>query len=133
MDFKVSGTVDGITGIQLDLKARGLSVEQMVRIFEQAKQGRLDLIKQMHDQIDHDVPWVLMEFRVIFALYHDWYLPAKPNPFAYTYFKFAYSDSERRAEKAQEWTDSPFWPGFIMFVVFLIPVSLAGYKVYQQR
>lgn len=47
MDFKVSGTVDGITGVQLDLKARGLSIEQMVVIFEQAKQGRLDIIKQM--------------------------------------------------------------------------------------
>ncbi len=47
MDFKVSGTVDGITGIQLDLKARGLSVEQMEKIFEQARQGRLEIIKQM--------------------------------------------------------------------------------------
>jgi polyribonucleotide nucleotidyltransferase len=47
MDFKVSGTVDGITGIQLDLKARGFSVEQMVTIFEQAKQGRLEIIKQI--------------------------------------------------------------------------------------
>jgi polyribonucleotide nucleotidyltransferase len=47
MDFKVSGTVDGITGVQLDLKARGLSVDQMVVIFEQARQGRLDIIKQM--------------------------------------------------------------------------------------
>ena len=47
MDFKVSGTVDGITGVQLDLKARGLSVEQMVTIFEQARKGRLEIINQM--------------------------------------------------------------------------------------
>lgn len=47
MDFKVSGTVDGITGVQLDLKARGITVDQMVVIFDQAKQGRLDIIKQM--------------------------------------------------------------------------------------
>ena len=44
MDFKVSGTRDGITGIQLDLKARGLVLEQIERIFEQAKQGRIELI-----------------------------------------------------------------------------------------
>lgn len=94
---------------------------------------KMDLIKQMHDLLDHDAPWLLMEFRVTFGLYHDWYLPAKPNPFAYTYFKFAYSDSAKRAEKAQTWTDSPFWPGFIMFAVFLVPVGLAGYKVYLQR
>ena len=45
MDFKVSGTRVGITGIQLDLKARGLNVEQIERIFEQAKQGRIELIE----------------------------------------------------------------------------------------
>ncbi|MEM1329350.1 MAG: polyribonucleotide nucleotidyltransferase [Planctomycetota bacterium] len=45
MDFKVSGTVEGITGIQLDLKARGLVLEQIERIFEQAKKGRIELIE----------------------------------------------------------------------------------------
>lgn len=94
---------------------------------------KLDLIKQMHEVLDRDVPWVLMEFRVIFALYHDWYLPSKPNPFAYTYLKFAYSNSEQRSEKAEEWTDSPFWPGFLIFVIAFVPVSLMGYKVYQQK
>ncbi len=47
MDFKVSGTRNGITGIQLDLKARGLNLSQITEIFEQAKKGRLDIIDQM--------------------------------------------------------------------------------------
>jgi polyribonucleotide nucleotidyltransferase len=47
MDFKVSGTRDGITGIQLDLKARGLWFDEIETVFEQAKQGRLDIIEQM--------------------------------------------------------------------------------------
>ena len=47
MDFKVSGTVDGITGIQLDLKARGLSIAQIETIFAQAKKGRLEIIEQI--------------------------------------------------------------------------------------
>ncbi len=47
MDFKVSGTREGITGIQLDLKALGLSVEEIGTIFEQAKEGRLQIIEQM--------------------------------------------------------------------------------------
>ena len=47
MDFKVSGTRNGITGIQLDLKARGLDIEQIVRIFEQARVGRLEIIDKM--------------------------------------------------------------------------------------
>jgi polyribonucleotide nucleotidyltransferase len=47
MDFKVSGTREGVTGVQLDLKARGLSVAQMEKIFEQARVGRLQIIEQM--------------------------------------------------------------------------------------
>jgi polyribonucleotide nucleotidyltransferase len=51
MDFKVSGTREGITGIQLDLKARGLNLDQIKRIFEQAKKGRLQIIDQMESVI----------------------------------------------------------------------------------
>jgi polyribonucleotide nucleotidyltransferase len=47
MDFKVSGTRDGITGIQLDLKARGLSIEEIEKILAQAREGRLQIIDQM--------------------------------------------------------------------------------------
>jgi len=47
MDFKVSGTREGITGIQLDLKARGLGVEEIETIFAQAREGRLFLIEKM--------------------------------------------------------------------------------------
>ena len=47
MDFKVSGTREGITGIQLDLKARGLGVEEIETIFTQAREGRLFLIEKM--------------------------------------------------------------------------------------
>ena len=47
MDFKVSGTRDGITGIQLDLKARGLSIDEITTIFAMAKDGRLYLIGEM--------------------------------------------------------------------------------------
>ena len=51
MDFKVSGTVEGITGIQLDLKARGLSVEEIEKIFAQAKEGRFHIIGLMEQVI----------------------------------------------------------------------------------
>ncbi len=51
MDFKVSGTRDGITGIQLDLKTRGLSIEQIKRIFAQARQGRMEIIEVMEQII----------------------------------------------------------------------------------
>jgi polyribonucleotide nucleotidyltransferase len=47
MDFKVSGTREGITGIQLDLKARGLSIEEIEKVLAQAREGRLQIIDQM--------------------------------------------------------------------------------------
>ncbi|MFG0241557.1 MAG: polyribonucleotide nucleotidyltransferase [Phycisphaerales bacterium JB054] len=52
MDFKVSGTREGITGIQLDLKARGLSLEQIKTIFAQAREGRIEIIETMEKCID---------------------------------------------------------------------------------
>ncbi len=51
MDFKVSGTRDGITGIQLDLKARGLGLWQIETIFAQANRGRMELIEAMEEVI----------------------------------------------------------------------------------
>ncbi|NNM27375.1 MAG: polyribonucleotide nucleotidyltransferase, partial [Phycisphaerales bacterium] len=47
MDFKVSGTRDGITGIQLDLKARGLQTDEIKDIFERARGARIELIDAM--------------------------------------------------------------------------------------
>lgn len=51
MDFKVSGTREGITGIQLDLKARGLQIDEIAKIFDQAREGRLHLIEQIEKVI----------------------------------------------------------------------------------
>ncbi|MBL4698712.1 MAG: S1 RNA-binding domain-containing protein, partial [Phycisphaerales bacterium] len=47
----VSGTRDGITGIQLDLKARGLVLSQVEEIFEQALVGRIEIIEAMEEVI----------------------------------------------------------------------------------
>jgi polyribonucleotide nucleotidyltransferase len=47
MDFKVCGTRNGITGIQLDLKARGLWFDEIKESFEQARVGRIEIIEKM--------------------------------------------------------------------------------------
>ncbi len=60
MDFKVSGTRDGITGIQLDLKARGLSIAQIERTFEQARKGRIEIIDIMEKIIPASRPGISM-------------------------------------------------------------------------
>ncbi len=47
MDFKVAGTVDGITAVQMDIKVRGISLETMHRAMEQARRGRLFIIDKL--------------------------------------------------------------------------------------
>lgn len=47
MDFKVAGTVNGITGIQLDMKARGIPQDRIVATLDQAKRCRVDILEQM--------------------------------------------------------------------------------------
>ena len=51
MDFKVAGTVDGITAIQLDIKAEGLAHDIMVEALARAKTARLDILKTMAETI----------------------------------------------------------------------------------
>ena len=48
MDFKVAGTKSGITGIQVDLKARGISQAQIVAALEAARIGRLKILDAMN-------------------------------------------------------------------------------------
>ena len=47
MDFKVAGTVKGITAIQMDIKIKGIDEEILRRALEQARQGRLFILDQM--------------------------------------------------------------------------------------
>ena len=49
MDFKIAGTQDGITAIQLDLKIDGLSFDLMEEALNQAKDGRLHILDKMND------------------------------------------------------------------------------------
>jgi polyribonucleotide nucleotidyltransferase len=56
MDFKVAGTVDGITAIQLDIKAEGLGHDIMVKALERAKTARLEILKAMAEAISEPRP-----------------------------------------------------------------------------
>jgi polyribonucleotide nucleotidyltransferase len=48
MDFKVAGTRDGITSVQMDIKIKGLSREVMRSALMQAKEGRLYILEKMY-------------------------------------------------------------------------------------
>lgn len=52
MDFKVAGTKDGITALQMDIKVKGLSREIMEKALEQARVGRLHILGEMKKCID---------------------------------------------------------------------------------
>ncbi len=47
MDFKVAGTADGITALQMDIKIGGITREIMDQALEQAKHGRLHILQEM--------------------------------------------------------------------------------------
>ena len=51
MDFKVTGTEDGITALQMDIKIKGLTKELLADALEQARQGRLHILGKMNETI----------------------------------------------------------------------------------
>ena len=51
MDFKVTGTSEGITACQMDIKVKGLSYEILVNALKQAREGRLHILGKITDTI----------------------------------------------------------------------------------
>ena len=56
MDFKVTGTRDGICGVQMDIKVDGLSMNVMRQALEQAKKGRMHILDAMYQCIAEHNP-----------------------------------------------------------------------------
>ena len=52
MDFKVAGSGRGITALQMDIKIKGVSRELLERALEQARQGRIHILKKMLEAVD---------------------------------------------------------------------------------
>ncbi len=51
MDFKVAGTTDGITALQMDIKVTGITTEIMREALEQAREGRLFILDKMQEAL----------------------------------------------------------------------------------
>lgn len=56
MDFKVTGTLIGITALQMDIKIRGISIEIMRDALEQARKGRIFILHKMMETISEPRP-----------------------------------------------------------------------------
>ncbi len=54
MDFKVAGTKDGITALQMDIKINGITTDIMKTALDQAKEGRLYILGRMDDAISEN-------------------------------------------------------------------------------
>jgi len=52
MDFKVAGTKDGITSLQMDIKITGITFEIMEQALKQAKDGRVHILGEMNKALD---------------------------------------------------------------------------------
>ena len=55
MDFKVAGTVDGITAMQMDIKLGGLPLEVLTQALQKARAARLNILGQMQEAAKHIV------------------------------------------------------------------------------
>ena len=51
MDFKVAGTVNGITALQMDIKVSGITTEIMRKALDQARRGRLHILEKMAETL----------------------------------------------------------------------------------
>ena len=72
MDFKVAGTQHGVTGLQLDLKIRGLTIDTCRRAIEKAREVRLEILKTMLGTIKSP--------RAAISMYAPRLLQVKINP-----------------------------------------------------
>lgn len=56
MDFKIAGTAEGITAIQMDIKITGLTTDVMLRAMEQAYEARISILNEMEKALDSPRP-----------------------------------------------------------------------------
>jgi polyribonucleotide nucleotidyltransferase len=68
MDFKVVGTKDGITALQMDIKIEGVTKEIMTRALAQARDGRLHILEKMQAAISEPRPQVPEHAPKVFTL-----------------------------------------------------------------
>ena len=71
MDFKVTGTREGICGVQMDIKVDGLSMEVMKQALDQARRGRLHILGAMYECIAAAKPEVKPHAPRVIKMYID--------------------------------------------------------------
>ncbi len=68
MDFKITGTVDGITALQMDIKLGGIDADVLKKALYQAKNGRLHILKIMEEALLNLKPSLALPSSIIFDI-----------------------------------------------------------------
>jgi len=111
--------------------------EQFDRLFERMRSmddgpERLELIRQMHDIIRHDAPWLFGYHPKGFALHHAWYSNLKPNQMANNEIKYLHIDPILREHDRRAWNRPVYWP-FIAALLILIVALAPAWLSYRKR
>ena len=69
MDFKVAGTAEGVTALQMDIKVDGIKEEVLRRALDQAREGRLFVLREMAKAIDLPRPSISVHAPRIISIY----------------------------------------------------------------
>jgi len=100
------------------------------RLFERMRHmentpERLDIIRRMKRIMQRDAPWLFGYHDISFALVHDWYHNAYPNPMARNTLKYRRLDPDLRAER-REARNRPRWTPVVLFAVVLVLAVVPG-------
>lgn len=103
------------------------------RLFERMRNmddgpARMDLIRQMHDILRRDTPWIFGYHPKSFSLHHAWYGNLKPNLMANNELKYQRIDPALRASRRAAWNRPivwPFWLGMLALLLAVLPAWLA--------
>jgi len=68
MDFKITGTVDGITAMQMDIKLGGIEAKVLKEALYQAREGRLHILNIMEKALDSIVPSKALPTTIVFGI-----------------------------------------------------------------
>ncbi|MCF6227177.1 MAG: ABC transporter substrate-binding protein [Planctomycetes bacterium] len=98
------------------------------------KKRKNRLIRQMHEILEQETPWVLINYGMVYSLNHEWHLPAPvPNAFNYVGIKYHYSDSEARSKKANEWEETSWLPLILFTLMALAPAGMMIRKMTKEK
>ena len=107
------------------------------RLFDKMKnmandKHRQKVIDEMVEIVRRDAPWVWGFHPKQFALYHQWFLNAKPNLMAHNTLQYKRIDPFVRERLRNEWNKPVLWP-VILIIIVLVIGTIPAVATYRRR